>query len=204
MKTLYACLLAFVGVTLMGAAPQEKKRIQDLEKRVAQLEQKVASLEEVLNRMLTQGFPKLQDAIDRGILRSKVTSCATNLGQLWKMQLIYSVQYGGPQKLMVQDTGSDFWLALSRTKPPLITKENFDIFVCPVTGKVPTDGFANYRGPAIKVQLLKSGDPVGCCEPGCHRDGTINVVLKGGDVKVVGPNDDLYLKAIAGTKGTSK
>ena len=40
---------------------------------------------------------------------------------------------------------------------------------------------------------------VGCCEPGCHPNGSINVLLKSGDVVETMPGDDLYERALKGT-----
>jgi hypothetical protein len=127
-----------------------------------------------------------------------------NLKQLWTMQLFYSIQFGGREKKMPTATGSDFWLELTKTQPPLIDVQEMDILVCPLSGKKPMPGFTTYRGPKKPVAELGPEDPVGCCEPGNHPSKTVCVLLKDGSVHEVGPKDPLYGKAAAGTSGAAK
>jgi hypothetical protein len=108
-------------------------------------------------------------------------------------------QFGGRMKAMPSATGSGFWLALTKTAPPLIDLTELDVLVCPFSGQKARAGFTTYRGPTIPVNRLAGDDVVGCCEPGHHPDGTINVLKKSGDVLTVGPSDPLYKKAVDGT-----
>jgi len=142
----------------------------------------------------------LLPAVTKATERAKITSCANNLSQLWKLQWVYASQFGGPQKKMPSEVGSAFWLALTKTKPPLIDETESDIFMCPLSKMPPRPGATSYRGPRVDVSKLADSDPVGCCEPGCHPNGTINVILKSGDVVETSPGEELYERAIKGTK----
>src|SRR5437867_2370975 len=64
----------------------------------------------------------------------RITACANNLSQLWKMQWVYASQFGGPHHQMPTATGSSYWKALTTTQPPLIDESMNDIFLCPVKG----------------------------------------------------------------------
>lgn len=131
----------------------------------------------------------------------KKASCANHLQTLWKFQNVYMSQFGGRMKKMPDDIGPDFWLALEKTKPPILDAASAEFLVCPLSKDKPKAGFTNYRGPAKKISELKASDAVGCCEPGSHPDGTITVLYKDGDVKVLKPSDDLYKKALETTAG---
>lgn len=146
------------------------------------------------------GAALMLPAITRATSQAKVTSCMNNLSQLWKMQNIYMSQFGGRLKKMPSETGSAFWLALSKTEPPLIDPLNFDIYVCPVVGFPPPGTETSYLGPKQEVGTLKAGDIVGCCAPGNHPDGSITVLMNTGDVLKVGPGDPLFFKALQSTK----
>lgn len=138
-----------------------------------------------------------QSAIPRG------APCSNNLEQLWKMQQVYATQFGGKRKLMPQETGEAFWLKLAATQPPIIDGTLLEILVCPLSGREVKPGFTSYRGPRSSVNSLKDDDVVGCCEPGSHPDGTINVLLKNGTVQSAGPKDDLHARALKATLSTS-
>jgi hypothetical protein len=107
-------------------------------------------------------------------------------------------------KKMPDDTGSDFWLALTKTMPPILEEKDLALLVCPLSKVKPRAGFTNYRGPAKKITDLKAGDPVGCCEPGSHPGGRISVLTKDGERHLVGPDDLLYKKALETTAGRPK
>jgi hypothetical protein len=124
-------------------------------------------------------------------------SCSNNLKQLWTMQANYMAQFGGRAKLMPQVTGPDFWLALSRTKPPLIDESLKDIFVCPGSGE--EDG-CTYWGPASDVNTYADGDPVGMCDDPSHG-GKAVILRKSGDVMLYGRDDALYKEALKKLKG---
>jgi len=129
----------------------------------------------------------LLPAIARAIRRARVTNCANNLSQLWKMENVYMSQFGGRMKLMPTETGNRFWLKLADVT--LIDTTMVDIYFCPAMGTTPTQGTTDYLGPAKNVGLLGDGDPVGSDNPnltgtdfGHPTDVTVNVVRKSSDV----------------------
>ncbi len=104
----------------------------------------------------------LLPAIARAIRRARVTNCANNLSQLWKMQNIYMSQFGGRMKLMPTKTGSDFWLFLSDTKINLIDTTMLDIYICPASeNPANPPGDTNYYGPNQNVAKVGDGQAVG-------------------------------------------
>ncbi len=124
----------------------------------------------------------LMPAIVRAKERAQATSCANNLSQLWRMQVVYSAQFGGRMKEMPDKTGEAFWMALSRTSPPLIDETSLDIYLCPLRGDS-SPGRCDYRGPAKRVSEAGEADPVGADKDGNHRrTGGGNVLLKDGSV----------------------
>jgi prepilin-type N-terminal cleavage/methylation domain-containing protein len=133
----------------------------------------------------------LLPAIARAIHSAKVTSCASNLRQLWTMQYTYMNSHGGRMKSMPSSTGSLFWGTLTSVTPPLI--DNEEIFFCPVLG-TPTPGEIQYFGPGIAVAKLATNDVVGCDDPENHRqsnqtDSSGNVVRKDSSVMELSGND---------------
>ena len=129
---------------------------------------------------------------------SRVTSCVSNLSQLWKMQWNYAVHFGGPDKRMPTETGGAFWLVLRRTDPPLIDDMLLTIFSCPVKGRRPLRDATDFRGPHIDVNSTKigDGDPVGADKIGNHGSGKGgNVIRKSGDVITVPEDDPFWLLA---------
>lgn len=141
----------------------------------------------------------LLPAIARAIRRARVTSCANNLSQLWKMQNVYMSQFGGRMKGMPTYQGTGFWNALCTTQPPLIDPTVNDIFLCPVKGDGANGDF-EYGGPARPVNRLADGDMVGADLDENHAEGKSdegsgNVLRKSGDVvEITGPD---WLKAKA-------
>ena len=77
---------------------------------------------------------------------AQTEKCSENLKLLWKMMYIYQHQYGG-RKAMSRETGTDFWLNLSRNPNPLIEESNCDVYVCPHSDTKPNTRFTTYRGP---------------------------------------------------------
>ena len=125
------------------------------------------------------------------------TSCMNNLSQLWKLQCVYMSQFGGRMKAMPKETGKDFWLALSKTQPPLIDETELEIYVCPVSGVAAKAGVCSYAGPAQTVARAAGDDPVGLCDDEGHGDEVI-LLRKSGDVMQVpreGPEHQAALKA---------
>jgi type II secretory pathway pseudopilin PulG len=120
----------------------------------------------------------LLPAIARATELAKVAACSNNLRQLYSLQITYMSVYGGPKKEMPSETGSAFWLKLSKTTPPLVTE--MEIYSCPVLAK-PGERSCDYLGPSQSANDLQSPDPVGADRPGNHREGG-NVIHKDGSV----------------------
>jgi hypothetical protein len=131
--------------------------------------------------------------------QAQLTACQNNLSQLWKMQCVYMSQFGGRMKRMPDATGKEFWLALSKTQPPLIDPTVADIFICPASGKDSKDGGCTYRGPAVNVAKLADGDVVGMCDDEAHGDVAV-ILRKSGDAIVISRSDPLYEAALEKTK----
>lgn len=131
--------------------------------------------------------------------RTAETGCVSNLSQLWKMQHIYMSKFGGRQKLFCKETGKDFWLALTKTNPPLIDSRLLDMFVCPASGEQAGEGVCTYAGPASNVNALGDGDVVGMCDDEAHGDAVV-ILLKSSDVQTVSRGDPLYTRAQQSTK----
>jgi len=134
----------------------------------------------------------LLPAIARAIRNAKVTSCANNMAQLWKMQSNYMVTHGGSQKSLPRERGEKFWLKLSETDPPLVDRNLGEIYQCPMEGATGW-GTCDYRGPSSTVNLYGDGDPVGADKERNHGSGEGgNVLRKSGDVQSVGSTDPLW------------
>lgn len=138
----------------------------------------------------------LLPAIARAIRRARVTNCANNLSQLWKMQNVYMSMFGGRMKVMPTESGCGFWLKLKDTKPPLIETTGSDIYVCPATGNpaTPPDQ-TDYWGPTPNVATLGDGDPVGRDDELHPVDDMINILRKSADVIEVQTDDALFSKS---------
>jgi type II secretory pathway pseudopilin PulG len=120
----------------------------------------------------------LLPAIAKATERAKVVACANNLRQLWMMQQTYATQFGGREKDFPTETGSAFWLKLTRTTPPLLDESEADVLLCPCRepGRK-----CDYAGPSRPVKSLQSGDPVGADLQGNHPSGG-NVLRKDGSI----------------------
>ena len=139
----------------------------------------------------------LVPAFYRADRNRRFTSCTSHLSQLWKMQWNYAVHFGGFQKLMPVQTGSEFWLELTRTDPPLIDQTLRDVFQCPVRGWSPGLPCA-FRGPNgnLNNNQFADGDPVGADRIDNHGNGEGgNVLRKSGDVITVSATDELWAAA---------
>ncbi len=141
---------------------------------------------------------KAQDA-------KRVTRCANNLSQLYKMMFNYMAQYGGADKLMPTETGDGFWLKLSKMTPPMIDSTLGDIYQCPVERA--DDEGCDYRGPKSNINdgSTADSDVVGADVDGNHGEGKGgNVVLKAGDVRTVTAGDPAWISAAKTTSGGNK
>lgn len=126
----------------------------------------------------------------------KKRDCALHLTQLWKMQNVYMVQYGGPRKLMPSETGGAFWLKLSKPPTALIDATLEEFYHCPF--RQGPSGTTDYRGPNGDVNRFGDGDPVGACI-GHHPDGSATVLRKSGDVLTVEKDDAFFKLALEKT-----
>ena len=141
----------------------------------------------------------LLPAIAKAIRRARVTSCANNLSQMWKMQSVYMSQFGGRMKQMPTNQGTAFWHALTTTQPPLIDPSVNDIFLCNVKGDS-ANGDYDYGGPAGPIARRADGDMVGADLDENHAEGKSdegsgNVLRKSGDVLEISGADWLKAKA---------
>jgi hypothetical protein len=201
-------LVAVLALPAFAPQQQDQERLKKLEMRVTELEvgdkfqKRIAELElhvAILEAYLKKVDPKFGPAMERGLSAAKVAECGNNLRQLWTLQMVYMSQFGGRLKAMPTATGSSFWLALTKTEPPLLDETELEVLICPFSGQKPRPGFTTYRGPAVNVNKLAADDAVGCCEPGHHPDGSINVLKKNGEVVTVAPTEALFKKAVDGT-----
>jgi hypothetical protein len=120
----------------------------------------------------------LLPAIAKATERARVTACANNLRQLMSLQMTYMSTFGGAKKELPLETGSGFWLKLSKTTPPLV--DDMEIYLCPVLAR-PGERPCDYLGPSEPANGLKSGDPLGADREKNHREGG-NVLLKDGSI----------------------
>ncbi|MDP6959278.1 MAG: hypothetical protein QF645_10755, partial [Planctomycetota bacterium] len=125
----------------------------------------------------------------KALQQEKVTNCANNLSQLWKIQNQYRVEYGGPNKFFPEETGEQFWLRLSDREIRLIDNSSPKLFECPVEGST-NRGNTDFRGPSSNVnKYTGGGEPVGADKIYNHSDDGSeggNVLRKSGDVQTGG------------------
>lgn len=123
-------------------------------------------------------------------INHRITACANNLSQLYKMAQIYQAKNRGQYP---SAQGSAFWLTLQKTDPPLIEAELSEIFFCPMKGEFRGPGSTDYRGPAGPLNQYNDADPLGADVVGNHdKEEGINVVRLSGDVVTVYRNDPLW------------
>ncbi len=128
-------------------------------------------------------------AIPHSMQRARVSACAGNLSQLWKMKYIYAAQFGGrgTEWRTCYGQGREFWVVMTRTQPPLIDSSNADLLLCPALGAY-FPGDLQYLGPAESVFKKPGSVPVGCDDWNNHRSGG-NVLYKSGDVINLSPGE---------------
>lgn len=116
------------------------------------------------------------------------TRCANNLSQLYKLTTVYSPQGKAPDA-----TGEDFWLALTKTTPPLVASGHLEIFHCPLREDDWEPGRIDYRGPGKPWGKLGAGEPMGADKPGNHGDEDGGFVLmKDGSVLEAALKDSIW------------
>jgi hypothetical protein len=124
----------------------------------------------------------LVPAIVEAKAKVRITSCASNLRHMYTMQMTYAMQFGGETKEYPTETGSAFWLKLTKTTPPLLDKDVVEILLCPVLGTTAL-GTCEYLGPSQAYKSIAGGDPVGADRKANHqRYGGGNILRKSGDV----------------------
>lgn len=122
----------------------------------------------------------------------RTINCANNLRQLYKLGTVFAASHKGEWP---SAKGADFWLYLTRTKPPLIEEEWMEIFACPIRDETLNPGETDYLGPLIPWSQLKPSDPIAADKPGNHGPNeNINVLLKDGSVLEIGPDDPFWKK----------
>jgi prepilin-type N-terminal cleavage/methylation domain-containing protein len=140
-------------------------------------------------------------AIAKAIRRARVTNCANNLSQLWKMQNVYMSKYGMRQKLMPLEVGDQFWAKLSQPQIALIDDTMKEIYNCPVERPLDPSKIM-YQGPANSVNTLGDAAAVGADMPINHGDPAEdqggNVLKKSGEVIEVPTSTD-FSSATTGT-----
>lgn len=119
--------------------------------------------------------------------RSRIVGCASNLRQLWTMQMNWAHQNGSKALKMSDATGKAFWKALRETRPPLVGDDELELLLCRVKDSN-ARGEIEFWGPPAPVSKLAGGAPVGCDVPGNHDKGGI-VLRKSGDVLEYSPED---------------
>ena len=121
----------------------------------------------------------LLPAIARAKNRAQTVMCANNLSRLWRMQNIYSSQFGGREKLFSPRTGEEFWLHLSEPGIRLVDPSMAELYQCPLRD---SHDRCDYRGPVSDVNELQDGGPVGADKRGNHGMRGGNLLRKSGDV----------------------
>lgn len=79
--------------------------------------------------------------------------------------------------------------------PPLIDPSMSDLLFCPGAQRTSYPE-TSYQGPNGNANRFSDTDPIGACV-GRHADGSINVLLKNGEVKTITGADDLLRDAVA-------
>lgn len=115
-----------------------------------------------------------------GIQEGRAAACASNLRQLYQLGVVYASAHDGHWPTA---KGSAFWLAFTKTAPPLIGQDELEVLLCPVKGE-PEPGHCDYLGPALPFPELQPGDALAADKPGNHGDGRAgNILLKNGSVR---------------------
>lgn len=123
--------------------------------------------------------------------RTQVERCRMNLTALVKLMSEYRSRFGGERREFPFETGSNFWLKLQLTDPPLVDAALSDVFYCRWPGwsrAGDRTGLVLYCGPVANANVLTETDPMGACLDQ-HEDGTALVVLKNGEVILMARDD---------------
>lgn len=123
----------------------------------------------------------LLPVISHALFRARVTACASNQQQLYKLGTVYATSHKGawpPAK------GEELWLSLRKLVPPLIETDHAGILHCDVLEHELGPDETNYRGPVTTFGRIGATDPLGGDKPGNHGEQYGgNVLFKDGSVQ---------------------
>lgn len=167
------------------------------------LQQRNRTIETVEATRLEEDAAGVSFDIPKPTPQEQLEICRDHLRQLWALQTVYTQEFGGRMREMPPLAGPAFWLALAKTPRPILESWEHSLLACPFAGAGKLPDVKAYRGPSVRIGMLAGDDPVGCCEPGQHPDGTITVLQKSGKLRIVGPDQPLYKRAMETTTSTS-
>ena len=124
-----------------------------------------------------------------GLRRAKITACAGNLRQLYRLGTDYGSTHKGEWPT---GKGTALWLSFSKTDPPLLSSDDLEVLGCQVHGGW-EPGQCDYLGPRKPVSQLKPGDALAADKPGNHGEGIAgNVLLRDGSVAEYEPSHPIW------------
>jgi hypothetical protein len=115
------------------------------------------------------------------IVQARQSACESNLKQLWLLLGVNSDKAGEGKKVLPKETGKAFWLSLTKTNPPVLTRDHYEVLICPSLIESTSLGTTSYYGPLTDANKLENSDIIGCCADGNHPDGII-ILRKNGDI----------------------
>ena len=131
-------------------------------------------------------LPVLSGATDE----TRKTACASNLSQLYKLAVSYSVSHQGRWP---SAKGEELWTSFRTMNPPLLGGEHVKLLFCPCKEEPDRPDGSDYRGPTGPVTRIKAWEPVGADRPGNHGEGDGgNVLRMDGGVQRCGPDEVLW------------
>lgn len=136
----------------------------------------------------------LLPAVSNALYQTRVMKCTHHQKQLATMLVVYQNQYGGPNRRLPAETGADFWLQLSRTRPPLISTP--EVYFCPVAANEIVADETDFRGPAINANKLDDREPIIADRKDNHGHGRGGVLLmKDGSIHTCEEDNPLWIDA---------
>jgi len=134
-------------------------------------------------------------SITRTIRKSRVSECAGHLHALWHSR----AQFASSNDDRYIPFGGQYFMVLQQA--PKLKPQGYEQFYCPLTDEERIPGRTSYRGPALLLKKLSQEDPCAADREGNHGPGEGgNVLTLFGDVKEVGANDPLWIRARTTTK----
>jgi hypothetical protein len=119
--------------------------------------------------------------------------CKAQMGQLGHHLAVYRRRQGGPQRLLPDKPGKQFFETLL---PPEIMEDDPIALQCPASGQPPKS--ITYRGPAGNPNELAPADIVILCNDPAHANESVGLT-KEGTVVVLRRASDEYKKALSTT-----